>query len=135
MAKKKIKSKARKSKSKAKAKKKVGKVKLGHARKAKHAKMKAKAGGKARRAKAAVRATGHAESRPSVEMMLPKPVQTAPVVVVPKATAIPPAQVDRVHLQNIGYEIASMKRMLERMLTQLEKLEDGLSERREEAEA
>jgi hypothetical protein len=74
-----------------------------------------------------------------VEHHVPAPMPTAlapsaPVMVVPQGAPMPAAQVDRVHLQNISFEMASMKRTLERMLHQLEKLEESVAERRGESE-
>jgi len=69
----------------------------------------------------------HREPAPIPTSMAP----AAPVMVVPQGVPMPPVQVGRVHLQNISFEIASMRRMLERMLKQLDKLDEGIGERRE----
>ncbi len=104
---------------------------------------KAKAAPKAHKvhhAKLARHATPAAAPRPvHVEHHAPAPMPTAlapsaPVMVVPQGAPMPAAQVDRVHLQNISFEMASMKRTLERMLHQLEKLEESVAERRSESE-
>jgi len=59
---------------------------------------------------------------------------TPSVMVIPQGEPMPPAQVDRVHLQTISFEISGMKRTLERMLSQLEKLEADISDKRSEDE-
>lgn len=59
---------------------------------------------------------------------------TPSVVVIPQGEPMPPVQVDRVHLQTISFEISGMKRTLERMLSQLEKLEAEISDKRSEDE-
>jgi len=56
------------------------------------------------------------------------------VMVIPQGEPIPPTQVDRVHLQTISFEISGMKRTLERMLSQLERLEADISDKRREDE-
>ncbi len=76
------------------------------------------------------------------EMVHPAHVAPAPpvvphmpaVMVIPQGAPMPPAQVDRVHLQTISFEISGMKRTLERMLSQLEKLEAEISDKRSEDE-
>jgi len=115
--KKKSKSKARSVKRKAKPMKK----------KARPKKMKAKV-----KKAAPAKKVKHVELKGPIEPMMPRTGPAAPVIIAPRGAPMPPVQVDRVHLQNIGYEISSMKRILERMLSQLEKLEAELADRHEE---
>jgi hypothetical protein len=73
------------------------------------------------------------------EHRLPVPMpasmaSSASVVLVPQGSPIPPMQMDRVHLQNISFEIASMRRTLEKMLKQLDEVEKTVSERKESLE-
>lgn len=123
---KKSKPKAHKAAKKApKAKAKAKKAPMKHSKPAKHVK--------------AHKTVARSKPRMVEEHREPVPMPTsmstsAPVMVVPQGAPIPNSQLDRVHLQNISFEIASMRRTLEKMLKQLDEVDRTVAERKEASE-